>query len=1673
MADDRIRVVIDGDASQLERELRGAGGAVTAFGRQVSGSSRGVAAFNAVADQQVRNLQALGRWSMYAAQGVGLAAGAVAAYSIKEGIQFNSTMESNKMALEQFLGSAQAADRFLNQLFETAKRGPFEFAQLTDAARKLLAFEFTKGEATKTLDAISDSVAALGGSAELIDRVVIAMGQIQAKGRVQGDELLQLAEGGIPAYQILRDELNLTADEVKNIGDAGITADQALGALVRGMEERFGGAAERQAKTFSGQMSTLRDNYSQLMGAMTEGLFEELKDWLPVVNETAEEIAAVWKRDDLTPEAKFKESRVIAERTLGPLVQELGRMLDRADLPEKFGDALAAALPIAAEGAGQLGVAIARGTVEGFLASDSWGRLLIGGWLFTKLGGIAAIRASGVLVGGAAAQGVGTGLAGGGAAGGLLGAAQGAIGSVKWARLGAIGIGAVLADGAISEFQRHMTINGDDLMASLGEQSKKSWFEGVGVKAANAFLPDAQAEWLAGADKNEAAAQRLLEIFEEIETANGQRLVDLAAEGNQLAENVEKADEVKEALRAATQPVENAEFLLAANMGNLQSGLITRMADIKRLVRDNARQIAVAWAGDPAGWRENTAKSLDAAVMAVRAGMRQGVIETAQGKREIRRLLARKDLITGADPLGLAQGFRKSWGTAGKINQSSINRIIGQLDQMPRSARNKAAQMLIQMARQMEKDRKLPEGSMSKLRSALLSNLDVTVRQGSDRIKKLQDAAGEGGRAWGRALDGFGKGTEDGMRRTNRALDRGVRDANRAMERLEERAGDLTAGVGGPFRRLPTPVGAGMSAVAGQVNQGLKAVGSDKTIKLAEGGMMRVAGQGLHDSVAVTGNDIRAMVAPGEDLVVLNRHQRPMVDAAVQQTYGVSGLGGFFNRYDRPHYMARGGIGPGSKRIDSPNLTGTPSGARGYGQGGLDMFTEAARKLLREEQAKAYAGPKGGNWSGGSGIYPGVSGDTDFMPALGQALSKMSKAAGQSIYVQSGWRSYAEQAALYAAYLNGTGNLAAAPGSSNHESGRAADITPGSEVFGGMAGRFGLGFTVPGESWHIELLKRGGFIPQFYSGGQINTVKTVGEFLMQRGFNHRAAAGVLGNAYREGLWNPSQMEYTGLDNGGLYGFTTSPVSLQDVRNFADRRGKAWDDPILQTNFMLSHGDPPGMALREEMNRANKIPKATEIFMSKWEKPGVPALSDRVRAAFDASKIMRDAGIGGGGDEPSAAELRKRERAQRRKAREKQIETLTAKARNASSPARKKALWWQVVEQYAKYGEFDMPVAFTANGGIGSRGINEKAHLLQRANQISAIADPNRGAGQLAQLADWLSDHVDITGGESEDSGLVARLGKMKDAGGERAKTKRQRIYKRMARYSKNFAGGRFLNDSLDRVAATREWIDIAESNATNAGGDGGSDYTDSELDYVTRLYQSLEGEQVGQYGLIAKWLPKALERKGKLKDKIARGRKDPKLRWKIPGWKQGLSAINQTIENMRENREVLVGVTGQGGDIFATRQRLLELGATTTTEGARQNEINSLLKEQLTESQRGFALGQAQYGVFKDFLAGMDSPFLGAFAMGTAGRRVGRTGLAVLHENEIVTPDPKGPYGQNMSTVSSGGGSPTVILNVSGDVAPLLNKVEAIVDGKNAKVIQQVNSTLGRERRQLAHAPGR
>ena len=89
-----------------------------------------------------------------------------------------------------------------------------------------------------------------------------------------------------------------------------------------------------------------------------------------------------------------------------------------------------------------------------------------------------------------------------------------------------------------------------------------------------------------------------------------------------------------------------------------------------------------------------------------------------------------------------------------------------------------------------------------------------------------------------------------------------------------------------------------------------------------------------------------------------------------------------------------------------------------------------------------------------------------------QRMQDAAAKAGVTLRIVSGFRTMAQQQALYDDYIHGRGNLAAKPGYSNHQSGHALDLnTSGAGVYSWLenhADEYGFKRTVPSEIWHWE-----------------------------------------------------------------------------------------------------------------------------------------------------------------------------------------------------------------------------------------------------------------------------------------------------------------------------------------------------------------------------------------------------------------------------------------------------------------------------------------------------------------------------------------------------------------------------------------------------------------------------
>jgi tape measure domain-containing protein len=194
-------------------------------------------------------------------------------------VDYSSKLESTRIAFTTMLGSAEAAQRHLDALQQFALKTPFQFGELIDASQRLQALGFRAEQVVPLLEDVGNAVAAAGGGSERLDRVTLALAQIQSKGRLASQEINQLAESGIPVYKMLGEQLGKSrAELVKMVESGEVSSKVFLDAFQKFSQQNFGGLMEAQSKTFTGAMSNIKDALLQTSAVAFAPLFKKLTE---------------------------------------------------------------------------------------------------------------------------------------------------------------------------------------------------------------------------------------------------------------------------------------------------------------------------------------------------------------------------------------------------------------------------------------------------------------------------------------------------------------------------------------------------------------------------------------------------------------------------------------------------------------------------------------------------------------------------------------------------------------------------------------------------------------------------------------------------------------------------------------------------------------------------------------------------------------------------------------------------------------------------------------------------------------------------------------------------------------------------------------------------------------------------------------------------------------------------------------------------------------------------------------------------------------------------------------------------------------------------------------------------------------------------------------------------
>lgn len=208
--------------------------------------------------------------------------------------EFSKELEYAKMVYSNLFGDTELAQEFINVLKDFAAVTPFSFKQSEEAAKRLLAYGIEAKNVMFMMQGVL-SAATVQGTDAVIGPISRAFGQIYTKGRLMNEEMRQLAEAGIPAYEILQEKLNLTAEELRNLGRTAIPAHIALNALVEGINERFGTTMRTASLTTQGIISNIVDNSTMLLAGIFEPFTEYLRGILGHLGEFINELRSIYE----------------------------------------------------------------------------------------------------------------------------------------------------------------------------------------------------------------------------------------------------------------------------------------------------------------------------------------------------------------------------------------------------------------------------------------------------------------------------------------------------------------------------------------------------------------------------------------------------------------------------------------------------------------------------------------------------------------------------------------------------------------------------------------------------------------------------------------------------------------------------------------------------------------------------------------------------------------------------------------------------------------------------------------------------------------------------------------------------------------------------------------------------------------------------------------------------------------------------------------------------------------------------------------------------------------------------------------------------------------------------------------------------------------------------------
>lgn len=242
------------------------------------------------------------------------------------GVNYNAQVEQLQTSFEVMTGSAEEAAGVVENLKKVAAETPFEMTDLAETTQLLMNYGFSAEEAQDRLMMLGDISQ---GSAEKMTRIATAYGQMSSAGKVSLEDVKQMIEAGFnPLQEISQSTGESMASLYDRISKGTLSIDEITASMQRSTSEggKYFQSMEKQSQTFSGQLSTLKDNALSTLGALTSGLTKGMTEGLlPELSAGLEQISSAFSEGGISGLIDAAESAI--PQMIAAISQQLPSMV--------------------------------------------------------------------------------------------------------------------------------------------------------------------------------------------------------------------------------------------------------------------------------------------------------------------------------------------------------------------------------------------------------------------------------------------------------------------------------------------------------------------------------------------------------------------------------------------------------------------------------------------------------------------------------------------------------------------------------------------------------------------------------------------------------------------------------------------------------------------------------------------------------------------------------------------------------------------------------------------------------------------------------------------------------------------------------------------------------------------------------------------------------------------------------------------------------------------------------------------------------------------------------------------------------------------------------------------------------------------------------------------------